>query len=156
MGLYTHPPQTSDLSNGTDIAQRRTSSYDVATLHLMAPMDFWRNSTPFFGAAVLCATKIVDFRRRPSWLLSTLVLLHLNLEFWKTWSFWKTYSFWKPCVFKNLEFPKPGVWKTLSFLANKILAGFLWANEKTACFENLWFLKPLIKKHIREEFLHQF
>ena len=25
--------------------------YDVAILHLMAPMDFWRNSTPFFGVA---------------------------------------------------------------------------------------------------------
>ena len=156
MGLYTHPPRTSDCWKGTDIAQRRTSSYDVATLHLMAPMDFWRNSTPFFGAAALCTTKIVDFRRWPSWSLSTLVLLHLNLEFWKTLSFWKTYSFWKPWVFKNLEFPKPGVWKTWSFWANKKLAGFLWANEKTVCFENLWFLKPLIKIYIREKFLHQF
>ena len=62
MGLYTHPPQTSGWSKGTDIAQRPTLSYGVATLHLMTPMDFWRNSTPFFGAAALCTTKIEDFR----------------------------------------------------------------------------------------------
>ena len=65
MGLYTHPPQNSDLSKGNDIPQRRTSSYDVATLHMMAPMDFWRNSIPFFGAAAICTMKIDDFRKQP-------------------------------------------------------------------------------------------
>ena len=63
MGLYTHPPQTSDWWKGTDIAQHRISSYDVATLHLMAPMDFWRNSTPFFGAVAFCTTKIDHYNR---------------------------------------------------------------------------------------------
>ena len=28
-------------------------------------MDFWRNSTLFFGAAAFCKKKIGDFRRRP-------------------------------------------------------------------------------------------
>ena len=34
------------------------SSYNVAVLHLMAPMDFWQNSTPFLGAVAFCTTKI--------------------------------------------------------------------------------------------------
>ena len=33
----------------------------LARLHLMAPMDLWQNSIPFFGAAALCATKIDNF-----------------------------------------------------------------------------------------------
>ena len=28
----------------------------------MAPMEPWRNSTPFFGVAAFCTTKIDDFR----------------------------------------------------------------------------------------------
>ena len=45
-----------------DAAQHRQTSYDIARLLLMAPIDPWRNSTPVFGAAALCATKIDDFR----------------------------------------------------------------------------------------------
>ena len=44
-----------------DVARRRQTSYDVARLRLMAPMGRWRNSTPFFGAAALCTTKIDGF-----------------------------------------------------------------------------------------------
>ena len=29
----------------------------------MTPMDFWGNSSPFFGAAAFCMTKIDDFRK---------------------------------------------------------------------------------------------
>ena len=35
------------LSSRIVIKQRRQLSYDVARLHLTAPMDFWQNSTPF-------------------------------------------------------------------------------------------------------------
>ena len=42
--------------------QRCASSYDVATLNLMAPMDFWRNFTPFWCKAILCTIKIDNFR----------------------------------------------------------------------------------------------
>ena len=45
-----------------DAARRRQTSYDVARLLLMAPIDPWRNSTPVFGAAAFCTTKIGDFR----------------------------------------------------------------------------------------------
>ena len=43
-------------------ARRRETSYDIARLLLMVPMEPWRNSTPFFGAAAFCTTKIDDFR----------------------------------------------------------------------------------------------
>ena len=43
-------------------ARRRETSYDVARLLLMVPLEPWQNSTPFFGAAALCATKIDNFR----------------------------------------------------------------------------------------------
>ena len=33
----------------TNVVQRRQLSYDIARLHLTTPMDFWRNSTPFFS-----------------------------------------------------------------------------------------------------------
>ena len=39
-----------------DAARRRQTSYDVATLLLMAPIDPWQNSIPIFGA------NIEDFR----------------------------------------------------------------------------------------------
>ena len=45
-----------------DVARRRQTSYDVARLLLMAPIDPWRNSTPDFGAAAFCTTNIEDFR----------------------------------------------------------------------------------------------
>ena len=38
------------------------TSYDVARLLLMVPLAPWQNSTPLFGAAAFCATKIDDFR----------------------------------------------------------------------------------------------
>ena len=41
--------------------RRRQTSYNVARLRLMSPMGLWRNSTPFFGAAALCTTKIDGF-----------------------------------------------------------------------------------------------
>ena len=50
--------------------------YDVAILHLITPLDFWQNSTPFFGAAAFCKTKIGDFIRRPSQSFSTIVLVN--------------------------------------------------------------------------------
>ena len=73
IGLHTtnhhHPPHK------LLVARRRLSPYDVvARLHLRAPMDLWQNSTPFHGAAAFAMTKIDEFRRRPSWTLSTLVL----------------------------------------------------------------------------------
>ena len=43
-------------------ARRRETSYDVARLLLMVPLELWRNSTPIFGAAAFCTTKIDDFR----------------------------------------------------------------------------------------------
>merc|ERR1712208_67551 len=42
--------------------RRRQTSFDVATLLLMAPIDPWRNSTPIFGALAFCTTNIEDFR----------------------------------------------------------------------------------------------
>ena len=42
--------------------RRRQTSYDVARLLLMVPVALWQNSTPFFGAAAFCTTKIDDFR----------------------------------------------------------------------------------------------
>ena len=45
-----------------DSARRRQTSYDVATLLLMAPIDPWQNSTPDFGALAFCTTNIEDFR----------------------------------------------------------------------------------------------
>ena len=53
------------LEKNVDVARRRQSSYDVARLHLAAPIDFWRNSIPFFGAVALCTMEIDDFRKRP-------------------------------------------------------------------------------------------
>ena len=53
------------LEKSIDVARRRQSSYDVARLHLTAPIDFWQNSITFFGAVALCTIKIDDFRKRP-------------------------------------------------------------------------------------------
>ena len=50
------------LEKSVDVARRRQSSYDVARLHLTSPLDFWRNSIPFFCAVALCTMKIDDFR----------------------------------------------------------------------------------------------
>ena len=47
------------------IKRSRMSSYDVAWLQQIAPIEFWQNSTPFFGAALFCTSKIDNFRRLP-------------------------------------------------------------------------------------------
>ena len=39
--------------------------YDIPRLHLTVPIDVWQNSSPIFGGAFLCTTKIVNFRRQP-------------------------------------------------------------------------------------------
>ena len=50
------------LITSSDVARRRQTSYDVARLLLMVPIELWRDSTPVFGAAAFCTTKIEDFR----------------------------------------------------------------------------------------------
>ena len=42
--------------------RRIKTSYNVARLLLMVPIELWRNSTAVFGAAAFCTTKIDDFR----------------------------------------------------------------------------------------------
>ena len=54
--------QNSLVIAGGDVWRRRETSGDVARLLLMVPLEPWQNSTPFFGAAALCATKIDNFR----------------------------------------------------------------------------------------------
>ena len=54
--------EASDWSEFGDLARRRETSHGVASLLLMVPLEPWRNSTPFFGAAAFCTTKIGDFR----------------------------------------------------------------------------------------------
>ena len=46
----------------SNVARRRQTSHDVARLLLMVPIEPWQNSTPVFGAAAFCTTKIDDFR----------------------------------------------------------------------------------------------
>ena len=46
----------------SEYLRRCQTSYDVARLLLMAPIDPWRNSAPDFGAAAFCTTKIGDLR----------------------------------------------------------------------------------------------
>ena len=41
---------------------RKKILYDVARLLLMVPLEPWRNSSPIFGVAALCTTKIDGFR----------------------------------------------------------------------------------------------
>ena len=56
-------------------AIHRQSSYDIARLYLTEPTNFWRNSTPFFGAAAFCMTKIGGFRsqlQKWKWMKMTL------------------------------------------------------------------------------------
>ena len=54
---YIRPPVPVSL---IDVARRCQSSHDIARLDLTAQMGFWQNSTPFFGAAAFCMTKIGD------------------------------------------------------------------------------------------------
>ena len=49
----------------SDMAQHSMSSYDLARLHLMAPIGFLENSTLSFSAAAICTTKIGNFRSQP-------------------------------------------------------------------------------------------
>ena len=44
--------------------RRHTSSYSVVRLVLIAPMNCWRNSTPFLCKASFCTMKIGHFRAR--------------------------------------------------------------------------------------------
>ena len=52
----------SDWSKISDVARRRQALYNVARLLQMVPIGPWRNSTPVFGAAAFCTTKIDDIR----------------------------------------------------------------------------------------------
>ena len=45
-----------------DVPRRFQTSYEVARLLLMVPIELQQNSTPVFGAAVFCTTKIDNFR----------------------------------------------------------------------------------------------
>ena len=51
-----HPPHCSTVHLG-----HRATSYDVACLLMMVPLEPWQNSTPIFGAAAFCTKKIDDF-----------------------------------------------------------------------------------------------
>ena len=53
--------QNSLVIAGGDVRRRQETSGDVARLLLMVPLEPWRNSTPFFGAAAFCTTEIDDF-----------------------------------------------------------------------------------------------
>ena len=65
--------QFSDHKSG-DVARRRQTSYGVARLLLMVPMEPWQNSTQVFGAAAFCTTKIDDFRASSTSTSSTTLL----------------------------------------------------------------------------------
>ena len=60
VGLDTNFKKVS--THTRNVARRRATSYDVARLLLMVPLEPWRNSTPVFGAAAFCTTKNDDFR----------------------------------------------------------------------------------------------
>ena len=61
--LYIRPPLSVRMSGCPKFFERRReTSYDVARLLLMVPLEPWQNSTPVFGAAAFCTTKIDDFR----------------------------------------------------------------------------------------------
>ena len=47
--------------NFSDVMQCRMSSYNVGILHLMAPMDFWQNSTPFLVRQLSVRQKLVIY-----------------------------------------------------------------------------------------------
>ena len=60
--LSQQQPQQEQEHPSPNVARRRQTSYDVARLLLMAPIDPWQNSTPVFGAVAFCTTNIEDFR----------------------------------------------------------------------------------------------
>ena len=57
----------------------RQTSYDVARLLLMAPIEPWQNSTPIFGAVVFCTINIEDFRT-PLMSTSSTILQKMSLR----------------------------------------------------------------------------
>ena len=63
------------VHKSSDAGRRRQTSYDVARLLLMVPIEPWQNSTPLFGAAAVCATKIDNFR---SWFEDAIATLEPN------------------------------------------------------------------------------
>ena len=52
----------SDWLKVGDAKRRCQTSYYVARLLLMVPIEPWRNSTQFFGAVAFCTTKIDDLK----------------------------------------------------------------------------------------------
>ena len=54
------------IEEGPAIRKPRATSNDIAILLLMVPIEPWRNSTPFFGAAAFCTTKNGNFRTSSS------------------------------------------------------------------------------------------
>ena len=46
------------LATPYDVWRPRATSYNVGRLLLMGPIEPWQNSTPFFGAAAFCTTKL--------------------------------------------------------------------------------------------------
>ena len=51
-------PYTDLLSMYVKVIRMSPSLYNVARLHLTAPIEPWQNSTPFLGAAALCTTEM--------------------------------------------------------------------------------------------------
>ena len=68
----------SDWSKVWNISGRRQTSYDVDRVLVMVPMESWRDSIPFFGAAASCKTKTRDFRA--SLTLTSLTKLSTHLS----------------------------------------------------------------------------
>ena len=89
--------------------RRRQTSYDVARLLLMVPIEPWRNSTPFFGAVAFCPTKIDDLKTKcpcrshiqrlhyPAFAAFFFVMMHhlmsLSFEFYTNLIFLCRYNF---------------------------------------------------------------
>ena len=69
-----------------DAERRRQTSYDVARLLLMAPIDPWRNSTPAFGAVAFCTTNIEDFRTHLTSMSSTISSTYSSQKRSLSWS----------------------------------------------------------------------
>ena len=83
-------------------------------------MNFWQNSTPFFGAAAFCRTKIDDFRAQGSHVLYLifcnkifLASHYLNLNFFDSYfldqhvlnqNFFDPKMFWVKEVLKQIFF----------------------------------------------------
>ena len=56
--VYWFSVCVSEIISRPLIGRKLATSYDVARLPLMVPIEPWRNSTPFFGAVAFCTTKI--------------------------------------------------------------------------------------------------